>query len=376
MNNQISGNAFAGAQPKDTILKSIPVMDVRAFTGELEPVINEDKAAGPTLADYDHLRITAEKTYPNNEPIITWGGSGIAAPCNLTAISAQAKAGKTAFCGMLLAGAFNADATFTEIDVTPCEDKAVIVLDTEQAEQDQQYNVRTVLCRAGLATTPPNFLSYNIRQLHIAEYQAATNSICEAANNEFGGIHSIYIDGVADFISDVNSIEQATAIREYFTLLSIRYHCPVILVIHQNPNSTKERGHLGSEIQRKCYGIIQITKDGDTSIAKNTFSRKAGELEPVFFKYSQDAGYHIEVDAPVNDATAATRKKIEDVLKSVMRPLDAYTYTELENKVIAATTCSVSTFKRYLKIWGANKWIEKGQDGSYRMRGQGSTGVK
>lgn len=155
------------------------------------------------------------------------------------------------------------------------------------------------------------------------EYKAVTDSICETANNQFGGIHSIFIDGVAHCIMDVNSIEQATTIREYFVHLAIRFDCPVILVIHQNPGSTKERGHLGSEIQRKCYGIITITKDGDLSTAKSNFTRKAGELEPIHFKYSKNVGDHVQVGAPVNAAQANKLAKIEDAIKLVLTPLDA-----------------------------------------------------
>lgn len=352
-------------------IKQAPVMDVRAFTGELQPVINESDAVPATLADYEHLRITVEKEYQNIEPVITWDGSGIAAPRNITAISAQAKAGKTAFINMLAGGAISEDGLcemFGQIKVVPNElKKAVLIFDTEQDEADQQYNVRTILRRAVLTSTPDNLLSYNIRQLSMNEYKTVTNAICEAASNQFGGIHSIFIDGVADYIKDVNSIEQATEIREYFVHLAIRYDCPVILVIHQNPGTTKERGHLGSEIQRKCYGIVTITKDGDLSTAKSNFTRKAGELEPIHFKYSKDAGYHVQVDAPVNEARANKLVAIENIIKEVLTPLDAFTYTDLGRRIVGATACSTSTANRYISVAEANKWLTKGDDGRYRL---------
>lgn len=348
--------------------KEVPAMDVRAFTGELQPVNGSEVT---TLADYEHLRITVEKQYQNIEPVITWEGSGIAAPRNITAISAQAKAGKTAFINMLAAGAISTDGLcdmFGQIKVVPNDQrKAVVILDTEQDEADQQYNVRTILKRAALTSTPDNLLSYNIRQLSMNEYRAVTDAICQAASNEFGGIHTIFVDGVADYIKDVNSIEQATEIREYFTHLAIRYECPVILVIHQNPGSTKERGHLGSEIQRKCYGIVTITKEGDLSTAKSSFTRKAGELEPVHFKYSKETGYHVQVDAPVNSAQASKLARVEDSIKLVLTALDTVQYMELVRKLVGATACSEATAKRYVAVAEANKWVNKGEDGRYRL---------
>jgi hypothetical protein len=346
-----------------------PVMSLKAFEGE------SNDSDGPAqcnsvLSDFEHLRVTIEKDYPNNAPVITWEGSSIAAPGNITAISAQAKAGKTAFVTMLIAGAVSQDGfvdLFTGIEVAENDAKAVIVMDTEQAEADQQYNVRTICKRAGLTSTPNNLLSYNIRQLSMNEYQQVTDSICSAAAAEFGGIHSIYIDGAADYIADVNNTEQATFIREYFTHLSIRHQCPVILVIHQNPGSNKERGHLGSEIQRKCYGIISITKENGISVAKSSFTRKAGELRPIHFTYSIDKGYHIEVDAPVGGTQASKLQKIESSIKHVLTPLDTVQYMDLVRKIVGATAVSEPTAKRYISVAEANNWINKREDGRYRI---------
>jgi len=348
--------------------KPVPTLALAAFTGEMEAT--EPQQRTHTLSTFEHLRITTEKEYPNNEPVITWDGSGIAAAGNITAISAQAKAGKTAFVTMLLAGAISEDGfcdLFSSIEVKENADKkAVIVFDTEQAEADQQYNVRTTLRRAGYATTPEHFLSYNIRQLHVEEYKDVTDSICEAAAAEFGGIHSIYIDGVADYITDVNSVEQATQIREYFTLLAIKYQCPVILVIHQNPGSTKERGHLGSEIQRKCYGIINISKEDGISVAKNSFSRKAGELPPIYFNYSTEKGYHIEVEAPVSNTQKHNLNKVKKIITDALPTTLAATYSELVTAIVGMTVCSDRTAQRYIQVACANGWIEKGEDERYR----------
>ncbi|MFT4154724.1 AAA family ATPase [Parafilimonas sp.] len=353
-------------------LKPVPLFEGETFEeGEL-PI---------RLSNFEHLRITAEKDYPNNEPVITWDGCGIAAPGNLTAISAQAKAGKTAFCSMLMAGALSIDgcaSLFGGIEIAANVDtKAVLNFDTEQAEADQQHNVKTVLKRLELANTPDHFLSYNIRQLSIVDYKQTTDAICSASATHFGGIYAIFIDGAADYIKDVNSTEQATEIREYFTHLAIRYQCPVILVIHQNPGSTKERGHLGSEIQRKCYGIISITKEDEISIAKTTFSRKAGDLQSIHFKYSIEKGYHVEVDAPASNQQKNKLKQIESCMNEVLGPLEACTYMELVRKIIAATACSEPTAKRYINVSSANNWIIKGQDDRYRLQSVSvSTGIK
>ena len=88
------------------------------------------------------------------------------------------------------------------------EHKAVIHFDTEQDRWTQQYNHKTILKRARIDHCPDFMLSYNIRQLPIENYQDIVNDICRAATEQFNGIHSIWIDGGADFIHDTNNPEQ------------------------------------------------------------------------------------------------------------------------------------------------------------------------
>lgn len=371
------GKCVVQAHPKDTELnaqKQVPVLDMRAFTGEMQPVANEAEPAPTTLTDFEHLRVTSEKHYPNTEPVITWDGAGIAAPGNITGISAAAKAGKTAFTGVLIAGAVS-DTGFVEgfanINVKPNEDhKAVIHFDSEQSEDDQQYNVKTVLKRTGDNVTPAWFLSYNIRQLTFDKYQPVTDAICEAANFEFGGIHLIVIDGGADYTTSVNDEEQAYKIVEYFTHLSIRYQCPVIVVVHLNPGSDKERGHFGSQVQRKCYGLLTIKKENDISIAEPKIMRKAGtnDLQPIHYKYSKESGYHVQIDAPDREQEKADRQfeYLKQVAKDVFG-VSAFKHDEAVKHIMKHTRKSESTCKTYLKNMYGWDIISKGTDNHYRQ---------
>ncbi|MBO9619999.1 MAG: hypothetical protein J7539_13305 [Niabella sp.] len=326
------------------------------------------------LGDFEHLRITAENEYPNSSPLGTWNGSGIIAPRNQTWVSAQAKAGKTAFESFLIAGCISVDGLAdipAALEIVPNnEKKAVIHMDTEQDRADQQYNIRTILKRTGCSITPDHYLSYNILQLPLTEYIKTTDAICAAASEKHGGIYCIFIDGIADYMEDTNNITQSRAIREYFTLLANKYDCPVVAIIHQNPGSEKERGHIGGEGQRKCYAMISITKDGDISCAKNKFSRKAGELEPIYFKYDTDKGYHVEIDAPDKGGAAGTEKKkkaIHNCLVASMKPLEAYKHKELVELVMGMTACSEITAKRYIGVAVVNEWVQKGEDDRYRL---------
>ena len=232
--------------------------DEKHFTGE-RPIGENGQQTEKVLEDYDLYRVTKEKNIPQPEPTITIAGAAFASPGNISGISAAAKAGKTALAGVILAGAISQTGEvegFNDLAVIPnIEGRAVIHFDTEQSEADQQYFINTTLRRAKIEITPDYYRSYNIRQLNLENYQEVTDRVCELANERFKGIHLIVIDGGADYIASVNDEEAANKIIEYFIHLSIKYNCPVIVLIHLNGVIICQMFTISLSIERFIQGL-------------------------------------------------------------------------------------------------------------------------
>lgn len=371
------------------ISKVIPLPATLNTINVIDEVTKEvDSISKGLIEKFDYLRVTAEDDLPFLEPIVKIGGGAFAARHDFSVIAAAAKAGKSALASVILAMAISKTGLidgFPEITVEQNQPgHAVLHFDTEQSKEDQQYNIKTVLKRAGLNSTPEYFLSYNIRQLGTDEYREVTENICREAKTRFGGIHLILIDGGADYIKSVNDEEAASDIIQFFTHLAIKYDCAVIVIIHQNPGSNKERGHLGSQAQRKCYGMIEIERDGDISTIKPKMLRKAGfsDMPQIHFRYSKDAGYHVPVDAPDKEANKDKMKRlrIERIAQTVFAPPASYRTNEAIRKIAREGNFSETTAKRSLKDLELWEVIIKGDDGFFRLnieRGQmGSNGVK
>lgn len=328
-----------------------------------------------TLEDFNQWRITKEKDIPQPEPTITIGGAAIASPGNITGISAAAKAGKTAFTGVLLAGAISQSGEidgFNDVEVIPNKQgRAVIHFDTEQSEADQQYLVNTILRRAKIESTPEFYRSYNIRQLNIENYKEVTDDICQLSCEAFDGVHLIVIDGGADYITSVNDETAAYNIVQYYTHLSIRYNCPVIIIVHLNPGSDKERGHFGSEVQRKCYGLLTVTKEGDISTVQPKIMRKAGngEIPLVHFTYSKEHGYHVQIDAPDKAEAKAFKEmeRLKTIAEKIFTPPASFRFTEAISKIMKLTSRGHSTAKTMLNNMTGFGFIEQGEDKNYRL---------
>jgi hypothetical protein len=177
----------------------------------------------------------------------------------------------------------------------------------------------------------------------------------------------------------VNDEAEANAIISYFITLAVKYHCPVLLVIHLNENAGKNgdtmpRGHIGRQAIRKGYCQLNITKDGDISTLQVLRARKAGNDTPLIcFKYDKEKGYHVSIDAD-SVATAkqsekeqAKRKQCEKLAKKIFAPPSALRFTDAINEIMKETSKSKPTAKRLLDDldgWGI---INKGEDGFYRL---------
>ena len=75
---------------------------------------------------------------------------------------------------------------------------------------------------------------------------------------EKGKVGLVVIDGIADLVSDVNSLEQSNEVAQKLMEWSQRFNCHIITVIHSNFGTDKPTGHLGSLLEKKTETQIQL----------------------------------------------------------------------------------------------------------------------
>ena len=335
-----------------------------------------------TLIEFDHLRITDKTSIPYPIPVLKINGEIISTPEALTVISGQPKSGKSALCGILIASSITTNNDIDGlrgVEILPNLDgKAVIHFDTEQARWKQQFNLKTILKRANLISCPDFYLSYNIRKLEIDKYQSIVNSICDAALIEFKGIHSIWIDGGADFIYDTNDQAQSNNIIKYFDGLAQIYHTSIFIVVHTNPGSNKERGHFGSQCQRKAEGILLVQKEGDISFLDPKLLRHAGDVPKIQFQYDREKGYHVECNVVVDLEKRKEQAKIDStriVCEEVFSGQRSYSYENAIDKIMVEINKSISIAKGYFTTMKAHGWIVQGSDKNWRLKNENTNEI-
>lgn len=259
----------------------------------------ENIQALPKLEDFNSFRIWDNDPIPEPNHKIRFGDIPFATDRDTAGIAAPEKMGKTGLMGAIISGCINDTGHvygMTEISVQPNIDhKAVIHIDTEQSKSAQYRNHLSILKRGGLNSSPEHYYAYNVRSIDYTNYAPITESIFELASEKHNGIFAAVIDGLADYVKSVNDDEQAREILAYFARLAEKYDCPIILVVHVNPNSSKERGHVGSELRRKAGSLIGIEEvDGIPTVVPRLLRYGSKDAFPnIQLEWCNDRYYHV-----------------------------------------------------------------------------------
>lgn len=146
----------------------------------------------------------------------------------------------------------------------------VLWIDTEQASGHVARIGRRINRIIGAAENENN---PNITILMLREYdpkirKQVFNGALEIFHPDF-----VMLDGVADLMDDPNNIEQSAEIQQLLMSSSKNYNCHIATVVHCNPGQEKARGHLGSNLMRKCETAVTIVAQGEISKVSFTKTR-------------------------------------------------------------------------------------------------------
>jgi hypothetical protein len=359
-------------------MKNVPNLNNTNITfNDIQAEVSKHLLLLDNMADACEVyRITSHTPIAKPVPVITINDEIISTEGNLTTISGASKSGKSAFTSILLAGAISTDGLIDGLEfvnVLPnVHKKAVIHIDTEQAKHKHQNNLLSVLKRANMEDDCDYLLSYNIRQLEIAQYTEITTQICERALRKCGGIHLMVIDGIADFIKDVNDAEQSTAIVKYFEELAIKYQTPIIVIVHTNPGSDKERGHLGSQCQRKCESLLMVKTEGNISFIEPKLLRMAGKgnIPAIQFMYDKDKGYHVGCGIKTEiavDKNTIRLNAIRVICKTVFSGQISLSYKSVIDEIMIKANKGINSAKGLFKEMRVREMVIQGEDKYWRI---------
>ena len=313
----------------------------------------------------------------NNPPpvaqmIVSVNGVPLGTQGNLLCITGGEGTGKSNYVAALIAGAVkpeNAEGIDTlgiSIEGNP-KGKAVLFYDTEQSEVQLYKNVSTLLRRCGRDTMPEWFKAYCLTGMSRKERLKSIVLSMDRFHYQYGGIHLVVIDGIADLIRCANDEAESIAVVEELYRLAGIYNTCIVTVLHFIPNGLKLRGHLGSELQRKAAAILSIEKDSNpaVSVVKALKVRDGSPLDVPLMQFAWDKGKAMHAYLGEKPKEEKDRRK-EEELVAVARELFSRKrfigYMELSEELQAAFDVKERTAKSYIRFMREKEIIVKSPD--------------
>jgi len=212
-----------------------------------------------------------------------YGWADIMTAGNISTLIGKAKSRKTFFTTLLISSVI----TNREVQFSSHLKGNIVLFDTEQGRYHVWRLSKRIETMIGMY--PKSLRIFCLRPLTVRErIDTIENYIYQ---NE---TQLVFIDGIRDLVTDINSAEQATEIVGKLMKWSYDKHCHICNVLHQNKADDNARGHIGTEIVNKSETVISINKmkNKDYSLVKSEFTRGS---EAADFKFS------IENNIPVID---------------------------------------------------------------------------
>jgi hypothetical protein len=294
-----------------------------------------DKLYEDTLSILQICTINFDKPPIAPEPLISINDVTIGTEGNLLCITGAEGSGKTNYLGGILSGAIkpmgaNIDTLGTSIRANTKE-RAVLLYDTEQSEFQLYKNVSYILKRAGRTRPPDYYKAICLMGISRNERMSLILESMDSYYYQYGGIHMVVIDGIADLIGSVNDEESSVKLIEELFRISAIYKTCIVCVLHMTPSGMKLRGHLGSEVQRKAAGILMVEKDDkqNCSVVKALKVRDGSPLDVplIQFGWSKEEGRHVFLGE--KSKTETEERKLQD--------LNSYAQALFEKKPILSS---------------------------------------
>ena len=308
---------------------------------------------------------------PRPESRYAVNGISICTPGNLTTISGQAKSGKTSLISGMIASTF----ATPQADCLGCGSSnpnglAVIHIDTEQSPFDHQEIVELIERRAG-RPLPPWVKSYCLTGFTADEIRRAIPLLLEQNQREFGGIHSLILDGGADAVHDVNDASESNGMVAEHHALAIEFDCPVVINIHENPGSgVKMRGHYGSQCERKAETNMKVEKADEVCTVwaeKNRHAPIPKKYGPRFV-WDGERGMHVSVESQADAKADAEHQELNNLFQDIFSTRPAMSRSDLESTVKTKLTVSPKTAERKTSTAVTLGIIKKTFAGFYELK--------
>ena len=226
----------------------------------------------------DESVISVTGTYDQSASVLMVDDSTIGTLGNFSASIGKAKSKKTFNVSAIAAAALINGTVLHYRACFPEGKRKILYVDTEQGKNHCQIVLNRILKLAGL---PKDCDADNLTMLALRKYSPEVRlAITEEAIGMIPDLGLVIIDGIRDFIHDINSPGESTDVISKFMQWTDDRQIHIHTVLHQNKNDEHARGHVGTELNNKAETVMQIEPDKDDKSISVVESYQPQERQP------------------------------------------------------------------------------------------------
>ena len=237
----------------------------------------------------DESVISVTGTYDQSASVLMVDDFTIGTLGNFSASIGKAKSKKTFNVSAIAAAALINGTVLHYRACFPEGKRKILYIDTEQGKNHCQKVLDRILRLAGL---PKDCDADNLKMLALRKYSPEVRlAITEQAIGMIPDLGLVIIDGIRDFVYDINSPGESTDVISRLMRWTDDRQIHIHTILHQNKNDEHARGHVGTELNNKAETVLQITKstqDGNISEVKAAHIRDR-DFEPFAFRINDSA---------------------------------------------------------------------------------------
>ena len=233
--------------------------------------------------------ISVTSTYEHSPMVLMVDDTIIGTLGNFSASIGKAKSKKTFNVSAIVASALSGSTVLHYRSMFPENKRKILYIDTEQGRYHCQQVLKRILRLADLPEykNPDNLIMLALRKFS----PKLRLAIVEQAIGTIPDLGLVIIDGIRDFLYDINSSSESTDIISKFMQWTDDRQIHIHTVLHQNKNDEHARGHIGTELNNKAETIMQVEVDKEdkaVSVVEAVHIRDR-EFEPFAFRINEEA---------------------------------------------------------------------------------------
>lgn len=299
-----------------------------------------------------------ELTYYMGQPLtepdcfISWNGVRLISPSTLLTIQGKSGSHKSRlaqeFAIVLMDN--DEDSIGSKLGMTKIVNRPLRVayIDTERNSNFEfPFALKSIADSCGVQVPCKQFRYTTLRDLDRTDRKEAAEQFIDMVRKDYEGDLIVIVDVASDLTLDFNSVTATGELIDLFKKWMNVFKCAIITVIHENPGSSKMRGHLGTELSNKATDSISIKKiKEENSIAvqfeKNRYDGAQNEIGCIYNSTTR----RLELQAPMYEPNIIDR--FLNLLSQLYQEKDEYTRPELVSICSQALNRSQDSMDAYL----------------------------